>query len=258
MDKAADIVFGIHAVTSALRLKPEQVRELWVDKARVDERMLLLLETAQARHILVHQVNRARLDELVGNNKHQGVAANCISGYWLRDHQLTSLLDDLKPPGFFLVLDGVTDPHNLGACLRSANGAGVDGVIIPKDRSVGLTPVVRKVASGAADATAVFQVTNLARTLRELKDKGIWIYGLAGDATQTLYNTDFSGPVALVLGAEGKGIRRLTREHCDQLVQIPMAGPVESLNVSVATGICLYEVVRQRHLAVEKESAKST
>lgn len=233
-------------MSSALRLRPEDVRELWVDKARADERIHLILESARSRNIPVHHVNKSHLDSLNSNGNHQGVIANCQAGRWLKEYQLESLLEKIETPPFFLILDCVQDPHNLGACLRSADGAGVDGVIIPKDRSVGLTSTVRKVASGAADSVPVFQVTNLARTIRDLKQQNIWVYGLAGEATRSLFETNLTTGMALVLGAEGKGLRRLTRDTCDELVKLPMAGQVESLNVSVATGVCLYEVVRQR------------
>ena len=248
--KATEAVIGIHAVSSALRLRPHEVRELWVDRARTDDRLQLLIDSAVAHNIQVHHVSKTHLDRLVGHSRHQGVVANSHAGHWLNENQLYTLLDQIEQSPFLLILDCIQDPHNLGACLRSADGAGVDAVILPKDRSVGLTATVRKVASGATDSVPVFQVTNLARVLSGLKQRGIWLYGLAGEATQTLYDQKLVGAVALVLGAEGRGLRRLTRDSCDQLVSLPMAGQVESLNVSVATGICLYEAVRQRQNAL--------
>ncbi|WP_455198376.1 23S rRNA (guanosine(2251)-2'-O)-methyltransferase RlmB, partial [Kaarinaea lacus] len=178
--------------------------------------------------------------------RHQGVVASAIAPRVLSESELDTLLDKLTDPPFLLVLDGVTDPHNLGACLRSADAAGIQAVITTKDRSASLTPTAVKVASGAAQTVPFVQVTNLARCLRNLKDRGIWLAGLDGEAEQSLYDTDLSGPLAIVMGAEGKGLRRLSREHCDYLARIPMAGTVESLNVSVATGVCLFEAHRQR------------
>jgi 23S rRNA (guanosine2251-2'-O)-methyltransferase len=186
------------------------------------------------------------LDRDAGHANHQGVLAQCRAAAERTEGELPGLLASLSGPALLLVLDGIQDPHNLGACLRSADAAGAQAVILPKDNAAPITPVVRKVASGAAEVLPVFQVTNLARTLDELKDAGVWLIGAAGEAEQTLYDVDLRGPVALVLGAEGTGLRRLTREKCDHLARIPMAGTVESLNVSVATGIFLFEAVRQR------------
>lgn len=243
------IVFGIHAVEAALRR--DAVAELWLDAGqRPNARLARLVDQAGEAGVKTVRQPREMLDELAGGGRHQGVVAQLAKDAAPRQPPLMALLEGLDHPPLLLVLDGVTDPHNLGACLRSANGAGVDAVIVPKDKAVGLTPVVRKVACGAAESTPFYQVTNLARTLRELQQAGVWLVGAAGEADADLYGADLRGPLALVLGSEGKGMRRLTREHCDLLVSIPMAGPVESLNVSVATGVCLFEALRQRRVAL--------
>jgi len=213
---------------------------------------------AQAGGITVHCVPRAELDALVGGARHQGVVARGTAPPQRSEVDLDAVLAGQTKAAFLLVLDGVQDPHNLGACLRSADAAGVQAVIAPKDRSVSLTPTVRKVASGAAEAVPFIQVTNLARTLRELKQAGIWLVGTAGEAGTSLFEADLAGPLALVMGAEGKGLRRLTRETCDTLVHIPMAGSVASLNVSVATGICLFEAVRQRNRQGTRDEGRGT
>ena len=241
-------VYGLHAVRAVLRQEAVQVLRAWAQDSRHDPKLETLIGELQARGVRVERLPRRELDRMVPDARHQGILLELKSGTAATDQDFDSFLATLKAPALLLVLDGVTDPHNLGACLRTADAAGVQAVILPKDRSVGLTPVVRKVACGAAESLPVFSVTNLARTLRSLQDAGIWIYGAAGEAEQVLYDIDFTGSVALVLGAEGSGMRRLTREHCDGLVKIPMAGTVESLNVSVATGVLLYEVVRQRRL----------
>jgi 23S rRNA (guanosine2251-2'-O)-methyltransferase len=194
----------------------------------------------------VRRVARTELDERVPGVSHQGVVAEMTVAAALSENELPQFLDGLGKPPLLLILDGVQDPHNLGACLRSADAAGVDAVILPKDRSAPLNATARKVACGAAETVPVVRVTNLARTLRAIRDAGVWLYGAAGEAQQALYDVDLSGPVALVLGGEGKGLRRLTREHCDALMAIPLAGSVSSLNVSVAAGICLFEARRQR------------
>ncbi|MBI5040174.1 MAG: 23S rRNA (guanosine(2251)-2'-O)-methyltransferase RlmB [Gammaproteobacteria bacterium] len=242
----ASRVYGLHAVRAVLRQEDAQVLRAWAQDSRHDPKLESLIGELQAQGVQVQRVPRRELDRMLPDARHQGILLELASGAAVTEQDLDSFLATLKAPALILVLDGVTDPHNLGACLRSADAAGVQAVILPKDRSVGLTPVVRKVACGAAESLPVFSVTNLARTLRTLQDAGIWIYGAAGEAEQTLYDIDFTGSVALVLGAEGSGMRRLTREHCDGLVKIPMAGTVESLNVSVATAVLLYEVVRQR------------
>ncbi len=242
------IVGGIHAVRTALLHGDGNILLLWIDQARHDRRISELEQSAREQGISVRRVAKKDFDKLLGKNyNHQGVAAEVKMASSKTDRELFSLMDNLQEKAFLLILDGVTDPHNLGACLRSADAAGVHAVIAPKDKSVGLTPVVTKVACGAAETVPYVQVTNLARCMEKLKnDYGVWIYGTAGDAVSTIYEQDFSASLALVMGAEGKGMRRLTREHCDGLFSLPMGGIVESLNVSVATGICLFEVVRQR------------
>ncbi len=241
------IVFGIHAVEAAL--KKSAVVELWLDAGqKPNVRLHKLIDLAKRGQVNIVRRSRQELDELAQNERHQGVVAQLQSDSGVKQQDLLDLIDGLDHPAFLLILDGVTDPHNLGACLRSANAAGVDAVIAPKDNAVGLTPVVRKVACGAAEVTPFYQVTNLARTLRDLQQAGVWLVGAAGETDDTIYQVDLKGPLALVMGAEGKGLRRLTREHCDLLVKIPMAGSVESLNVSVATGICLFEALRQRQI----------
>lgn len=241
-----DKVFGIHAVSSLLTHHGETVEVLYVQSDRVDKRIQDIIDMANRMGIPIEMYTRAELDAMCPE-VHQGVLAlsrQVKPGK--SENTLEDLLDGLDHPPFLLVLDSVTDPHNLGACLRSAEAAGVDAVIVPKDKSVQLNPTVRKVASGAAEIVPFYAVTNLARTLNDLKTRGLWIFGAAGEAEQTLYEADLKGPLVLVLGSEGKGLRRLTREHCDSLVSIPMAGEVSSLNVSVSAGICLFEAVRQR------------
>jgi 23S rRNA (guanosine2251-2'-O)-methyltransferase len=247
-----DWVFGLHAVESLLKHNGDSIQLLLVQQGRHDQRMESVLARAARLGIKTQEVSRADLDERVGG-VHQGIAASC-QGLKLERSEgfLDQLLKGLQHPPFLLVLDGVTDPHNLGACLRTAEAAGVDAVIVPKDKSALMTPVVRKVACGAAEIVPFITVTNLARTLKHLQDSRIWIYGAAGEAEQSIYQTDFRGAVALVLGSEGSGMRRLTREHCDGLFSIPMAGEVSSLNVSVSAGICLFEAVRQRVPAAAK------
>ncbi|WP_461519495.1 23S rRNA (guanosine(2251)-2'-O)-methyltransferase RlmB [Porticoccus sp.] len=241
-------IFGLHSVQAVLKTTADKVRMLKVLKGREDHRLQKVLNLAELNGIPVTRVSRAELDTLTENEgRHQGVAALCESGKVQDEHFLVGLLEQLSVPPFLLVLDGVTDPHNLGACLRSADAAGVQAVIVPKDNSVGLTPTVQKVASGAAETVPLVVVTNLARTLKQLQDRGLWVVGTAGEAEQLVYEVDLKGPLVMVMGAEEKGLRRLTREHCDSLVKLPMAGAVSSLNVSVAAGICLFEAVRQRH-----------
>ncbi|MEA3639560.1 MAG: 23S rRNA (guanosine(2251)-2'-O)-methyltransferase RlmB [Lamprobacter sp.] len=237
---------GINSVRSALKFGSDGVLELWLERTRRDRRLAELAALAREARVVVRQATRDELDQASDGGNHQGVLA------WVRmpaartEHELERLLDAAEQPPLLLVLDGVTDPHNLGACLRSADGAGATAVIAPKDKAVGLTPVAVKVASGAADSVPFVQVTNLARTLESLKARGLWLVGLADAAPATLFETDLSGPTALVLGSEGTGLRRLTQERCDLLASLPMRGRVESLNVSVTAGICLYEVVRRR------------
>ena len=238
-------MFGWHAVEAVLKREPERLRQVWIQTGRQDKRVKSITDTLDSLGVRWKVVHRRELDERV-SGVHQGiVAAVSESREWTEDDLLAQLAGSDKPP-FLLVLDGVTDPHNLGACMRTADAVGVQAVIVPKDKSASLTPVARKVACGAAETVPFVRVTNLARFLRSLQDQGVWLIGTAGEADATLYQADFKGPVALVMGAEGKGMRRLTREHCDQLINIPMLGHVDSLNVSVATGVCLYEALRQR------------
>ncbi len=245
---AQDWVYGLHAVESLLKHNADSIRELLVQQGRHDQRLEPLVQRAHKLHIQVSEVPKTDLDERIGG-VHQGVAALC-QGLKLERSEgfLDQLLLQLDHPPFLLVLDGVTDPHNLGACLRTAEAAGVDAVIVPKDKSALMTPTARKVACGAAEIVPFVTVTNLARTLKQLQEKRIWIYGAAGEAEQSIYQTDLRGAIALVLGSEGSGMRRLTREHCDGIFSIPMAGEVSSLNVSVSAGVCLFEAVRQRRL----------
>jgi len=241
------ILFGFHAVQSRMRQHAASIQEILIDQDRVDPRMKDLLKLAELSNVRIMQVDRDRLDGIAGRNgRHQGVIARVVDTPIPYKDIQDILESDLSEPPFFLILDGVEDPHNLGACLRVADAMGVHAVIAPKDRAVGLNATVRKVASGAAETVPFISVTNLARTIRELKEAGVFVIGTTMDSTSTLLNTKLDGPIALVLGAEGDGIRRLTAESCDALVTIPMYGSVESLNVSVASGICLYEVRRQR------------
>jgi len=242
-----NLVYGLHPVM-ALLTQRRPVRQLWVLDSRHDARLDELLAKAAALGIPVQPVARDKLDKLAGDGRHQGVVAEAGAAQAGDEHDLEACLAALTSPAFVLVLDGVQDPHNLGACLRSANAAGVHAVIVPKDRAAELTPVVRKAAAGATEMTPFFQVTNLARTLRWLKQQNIWLVGLAGEAHDTLYELDLKGPLALVLGAEGSGLRRLSKSECDFLARLPMAGAVESLNVSVAAGVALFEAVRQRSI----------
>jgi len=238
------VLYGFHAVTVRLKTAPDSVVEVHIDTQRRDARMRGFAERAQGAGAKVVDSDDVRLSKLAGNDRHQGVVA-LVKPLPAR-HSLDDILDEASTPPLVLALDGVTDPHNLGACLRVADGAGVHAVVAPKDHAVGLNATVAKVASGAAETVPYLMVTNLARALTELKERDVKVIGASDDATQTIYDIDLSGPVALVLGAEGKGLRQLTRNTCDALVRIPMAGAVESLNVSVAAGVCLFEVVRQR------------
>jgi 23S rRNA (guanosine2251-2'-O)-methyltransferase len=239
-------IVGINPVDGALGNDAERVRELLVEAGQRNARVQELAERAKALRIPVHQRPRAELDKLAGEARHQGVAALYDPPPMTHEHALADLLERDGADTLLLVLDGVTDPHNLGACLRSAAAAKVTAVIVPKDRAVGLTPVVRRASAGGADRVPLVAVTNLARTLRELREAGVWITGLAGDTEASVYGVDFRGPAALVLGSEGEGMRRLTRELCDFVAKIPMPGSMESLNVSVAAGVVLFEVLRQR------------
>jgi 23S rRNA (guanosine2251-2'-O)-methyltransferase len=238
------VLFGFHAVGVRVRTAPRSILEIYADPSRKDARMRQFLARVQEAGIKVLEADGVRLARLAGSAGHQGVVARVEPP--ATTHSLDDLLDAVEGPPLLLVLDGITDPHNLGACLRVADGAGAHAVIAPKDHAVGINATVAKVASGAAETVPYFMVTNLARTLGELKERSIWCTGLSDDAPATLYQADLKGPLALVLGAEGAGMRQLTRKSCDALVSIPMRGGVESLNVSVASGICLYEAVRQR------------
>ncbi len=242
------VLFGFHAVGVRLKTAPQSIIEIYFEPTRRDARMRQFIARAKEAGVRLIEADGLRLSTLAGSHGHQGVAARVQEVAQL--HSLDDLLDQLEADGvanpLLLVLDGVTDPHNLGACLRVADGAGAHAVIAPKDHAVGINATVAKVASGAAETVPYFMVTNLARTLGELKERNIWIIGTSGDAEQTLYQADLKGPVALVLGAEGPGMRQLTRKTCDALVSIPMQGAVESLNVSVASALCLYEALRQR------------
>ena len=241
------LLFGFHAVTARLRHEASSVEEIYIDAGRSDRRMQEMLRAAEAAKVRIIPVEGGRLDGMAGTRRHQGVVAK--AGEISLARNLDELLDAISGPPLLLILDGVTDPHNLGACLRVADGAGAHAVIAPKDRAVGLNATAAKVASGAADTVPYITVTNLARTMRELKERDIWLTGTTDDAEKTLYDGDFAVPTALVMGSEGEGMRRLTRENCDVLVRIPMEGAVESLNVSVASGVCLYEARRQRMTA---------
>jgi 23S rRNA (guanosine2251-2'-O)-methyltransferase len=234
---------GFHAVTSRLRQRPETVTEIYVDAERNDARAKDLRELAKRLNVRVIPVDIKRLDGMAGGVRHQGVVAPAEPLDMPKF--IEDALEGVEEP-LLLILDGVQDPHNLGACLRVADGAGAHAVIAPKDRSVGLTDAAIKVASGAAESVPYIVVTNLARTMRDLKDKGIWMIGADDSATESIYKAKLDGSLAMVLGAEGEGLRRLTKESCDLLVSIPMLGTVESLNVSVASGICLYEARRRR------------
>ena len=241
---SAKILFGFHAVTVRLKTASKSVIEVHVDASRRDQRMREFLARAREAGTKIVDSDDDRLHKLCGTHRHQGVVARVEAV--AMSHSLDDTLDAVDGDPLILVLDGITDPHNLGACLRVADGAGAHAVIAPKDHACGINATVAKVASGAAETIPYFMVTNLARTLNELKERNIWIIGTSDDAPQTIYQADFKGPVALVLGAEGDGMRQLTRKTCDALISIPMQGAVESLNVSVASGVCLYEALRQR------------
>ncbi len=239
------MIYGIHAVKAVLATDPARFIEVLVLKGRQDDRLLPVLNEIQSLGITVQEAGRKALDDRSKGASHQGIIARVKPTKPLNEHDLERIVDEHEQP-MLLVLDGVTDPHNLGACLRNADAAGVAAVIVPKDKSAQLNATASKVACGAAEVVPLVRVTNLARTLRALQEKGVWVVGTAGEATHDVYQSKLTGPIALVMGAEGDGMRRLTRETCDELIKIPMAGSVSSLNVSVATGICLFEAVRQR------------
>jgi len=238
-------IYGLHAVEALLRHHPKRVKQVWLAEGRGDPRVQVLIELAAQARVSVGQCERREMDAWV-EGVHQGVVAEVSPSQVWGEAMLDELLDRAEGPPLLLVLDGVTDPHNLGACLRTADAAGALAVIVPKDKSATLNATVRKVACGAAEVIPLVAVTNLARTLEKLQQKGLWVVGTAGEAEQSLYAQDLTGPIVLVMGAEGRGMRRLTREHCDYLVRLPMAGSVSSLNVSVGTGVCLFEALRQR------------
>lgn len=240
-----EVIYGIHAVQAALD-RPGTVGSLWLQAGRHDRRVQKLVGMAEAQGIPVKEVSRRALSERLHTEAHQGVAAFTGPSAPSRADTLTDLLAQIAGPPLLLVLDGVQDPHNLGACLRTAVAAGAHGVIAPRDRAVGITPAVRKVASGAAELIPFVQVTNLARALETLQRNGLWIVGTDGGAPTSLFDVDLTGPLALVMGGEGKGLRRLTKSRCDYLAAIPLLGGIESLNVSVAAGVCLFEIARQR------------
>jgi len=241
--------FGLHTVSALLRKSPQRIRQLLIQQGRDDDRVQAILNLALQADVKVRRRAGSELDALAGGNNHQGVLAEIEPAANQGEGALDDLLEAAAAPPLLLVLDGVQDPHNLGACLRTADACGVAALIVPRDRAAGLTPVVRKVASGAAESVPLIQVVNLARTLRWLKERNFWIVGSDESAAQTMYAADLTGPSAIVMGAEGQGMRRLTRELCDVLVKIPMHGIVESLNVSVASGVLLFEAVRQRSVA---------
>ena len=248
-------IYGIHAVEALLRHHPKRVKQVWLAEGRSDPRVQTLITLADESRVPVGNAERREMDVWV-EGVHQGVVADVSPSQVWGEAMLNELLDRTEGAPLILVLDGVTDPHNLGACLRTADAAGALAVIVPKDKSATLTPTVRKVACGAAEVIPLVAVTNLAATLKKLQQRGLWIVGTAGEAEQELYEQDLTGPTILIMGAEGKGMRRLTREHCDYLVKLPMAGSVSSLNVSVATGVCLFEAQRQRGAKAKASSKK--
>ncbi len=243
-----DLIFGLHAIQAAVDVPASRVTEIWLADEREDERTRAIIEAAAQHNIALHKVPRENLDERLPDVQHQGGIARCKPLANLDETHLYQQLDQLDEPPFLLILDCVQDPHNLGACMRTAEAAGAHAVIAPKDRASSLTATALKVSSGAAERLPFIQVTNLARVLKELQQRGVWLVGTSGESDSTLFDVDLKGPLGLVLGAEGKGIRRLTRDICDQVVLIPMKGQAESLNVSVATGVCLFEAARQRNL----------
>jgi 23S rRNA (guanosine2251-2'-O)-methyltransferase len=247
------IVAGFHAVQAKLKHAPDSIEHIYIDAERHDARMRALVARAEEAQVRVTMIDGRRLDGLAGGAHHQGVVAACSEASTART--LEDVLDAVTPTTLLLLLDGVTDPRNLGACMRSADAAGATAVIVPRDRSASLSPVVASAAAGAAETLPLIAVTNLARAMDEIKEAGIWIAGAAGEAEKTLYELELTGPIAWALGAEGEGLRRLTRERCDWLARIPMAGHVESLNVSVATGVCLFETLRQRSTAGRSANA---
>lgn len=243
----ASYSYGIHTIKQILETNPDTILELYVSQ-RQDRRMNELLALAQTQGIKPQRLDISELDKLSQGCNHQGVVAKIKNFAYCGENQLLAQLESLTEPALILALDGIQDPHNLGACLRTADAAGVHAILIPKNRSVGVTPSVQKVASGAAQSLPIYQVTNLVRSLEQLKQIGLWVVGTDQQGPESLHQADLSGPTVLVMGGEGKGMRQLSKKTCDLLVKIPMLGQVSSLNVSVATGVCLYEIQRQRHL----------
>ena len=241
-----EIIFGIHAVKSILQQHPQRILQLTILHGRQDKQIEEIVALAKSHALDIEILSRKEMDKRVQDANHQGVLATCGVMQSYCENDLNALIQECAEEPFLLILDQVQDPHNLGACLRTADAAGVHAVIAPRDNSASITPVVRKVASGATESVPFIQVTNLARTINDLKKMNIWVYGTSDQANKTIYQADLTGPLALVLGAEGKGLRRLTQETCDDIYNIPMAGFVSSLNVSVATGVCIFEAVRQR------------
>lgn len=250
-DNQRNFIFGLHAIQAALELPVSRITEIWLADERHDDRIEAIITAAKVHGIHPNKVSKTELDEMMPDARHQGGVAKCSPLKEVSETDLLKLVDDLIDVGtapLLLILDGVQDPHNLGACLRTAEAAGAHAVIAPKDRASGLTATAMKVSSGSAERLPFIQVTNLARILRELQQAGVWLVGTSGDSDLTIYDVELKGPLAIILGAEGRGIRRLTRENCDQVVHIPMHGGAESLNVSVASGVCLFEAARQRGL----------
>lgn len=241
----SDLIYGIHAVQAALEGNA-RVLEVWVEEKRHDKRVESVIQQAKQNTLECKRVSSQYLKEILPDARHQGVVARLARVAIKSEAELNQLLDKLEAPPFLLLLDGVTDPHNLGACIRTAEAAGVHAIVVPKDKSCGMTATVRKVASGAAEILPFVQVTNLSRCLKALQERGIWVIGTDLSTDTSLYQQDLKGPVAIVMGGEAKGLRRLTRENCDSLVKLPMHGTIESLNVSVATGVVLFEALRQR------------
>ena len=250
------LVHGWHAVRWLLRRHPERVRQIWMQRGREDARAAEIVSLARTAGTSIQQAEGRSLDAMSGDASHQGIVASVAPAQPWDETRLQSHLDSLHEPALLLLLDGIQDPHNLGACMRTADACGVHAVIAPRDRAVGLNATVRKVAAGAAETVPLATVTNLARTMRALKERGIWLIGMAIDGTKRSHEADFTGPVGIVMGSEGEGLRRLTRESCDLLVSLPMIGAIESLNVSVATGMILYEAVRQRLAAGSRTAGR--
>lgn len=246
MGKEQQHVYGIHTVEMLLKENAHRIKFLWLQDDKKSGRMDGIIQKAKEQGVSVRFISRSELDNLSTQNNHQGVVAKIETHGRLHERQLYELLESNSEPPFLLILDCVTDPHNLGACLRSSEAAGVQAVVVPDDNSAPVNAIAMKVASGAAEVLPVFRVVNLVRTIKQLKELGIWVVGADGDASASIYETDLTGPLALILGSEEKGMRRLTREHCDFLAKIPMMGTVPSLNVSVSAGICLFETLRQR------------